>query len=250
MSSKKPKSVKYNPQPTSSKTTYILGGLAIVVIAALVIGGVLATSSRNEPRNQGYGAVQNSAVQVTLENDGVARLGLPDVANTIDVFEDPMCPACAQFEETYGQEVAQAIDEGKLVVRYHMLNFLNDRSASGDYSTRAGAAFQCVAEGGVGTAYSNFHGELFSPDNQPAERGGSDLSNEDLANLARDAGATDTVVDCITNGERTQQAGMDAEAGSTALAAAAGRVGTPTILHNGQVIDAFGDPEWLSQVTQ
>ncbi|RVW05340.1 thioredoxin domain-containing protein [Rhodococcus xishaensis] len=249
MSSKKPKSAKYNPQPTSSKATYILGGLAIVVIAALVIGGVLATSSRNEPRNQGYGAVQNSAVQVMLEDDGIARLGLPDAANTIDVFEDPLCTYCAQLEETYGQEVAQAIDEGKLAVRYHMLDFLNSASASGDYSTRAGAAMQCVAESGQGIAYSNFHGELFSPDNQPAERGGSDLSNEDLANLARDAGASDNVVDCITSGERTQQAGVDAEAASTSLAAAGGR-GTPTVVHDGQVIDAFADPEWVSQVTQ
>lgn len=249
MSSKKPKSAKYNPQPTSSKATYIVGGLAIVVIAALVIGGVLLSRDNSKPRNEGYGAVQNSSVQVTMEDAGVVRLGLPDVTNTIDVFEDPMCPYCAQLEEKHGQEVAQAVDDGTLAVRYHILNFLDRLSASGDFSTRAVAASQCVAETGDAVAYSKFHGELFSPANQPAEGGKSDLSNEDLAALAEDAGANETAVNCITGGDRMQQAAADAETGRQALAAS-GATGTPAVVHNGQVIDALSDPDWVSQVSQ
>ncbi|MDH6282053.1 DsbA family protein [Prescottella agglutinans] len=249
MSSKKPKSVKYNPQPTSSKATYVIGGLAIVVIAALVIGGVLLTKTKDEPRNAGYGAVQNSAVQVTMEDAGVVRLGLPDVTNTIDMFEDPMCPYCAQLEQKHGQEVAQAIDEGKLAVRYHILNFLNRLSASGDYSTRAVAASQCVAQSGDAIAYSKFHGELFSPANQPPENGKSDLSNEDLAKLASDAGANEATVNCITSGERIQQAAADAETGRAALAAS-GATGTPAVIHNGQEVDALGNDNWVSEVSQ
>lgn len=249
MSSKNPKSVKYTPQPTSSKTTYIIGGLAIVVIAALVIGGILLTRDSEKPRNEGYGAVQNAAVEVTMEDAGVVRLGLPDVTNTIDVFEDPMCPYCAQLEQKHGQEVAQAIDEGKFAVRYHILNFLNRLSASGDYSTRAVAASQCVAQTGDAIAYSKFHAELFSPDNQPAENGKSDLSNEDLAALAKDAGADEKAGNCITGGERMQQAAADAETGRAALAAS-GATGTPAVVHNGQVVDALGNPDWVSQVSQ
>ncbi|WP_305092092.1 DsbA family protein [Prescottella sp. R16] len=249
MSSKKPKSVKYNPQPTSSRTTYLIGGLAIVVIAALVIGGILLTKSNDEARNAGYGAVRNPAVQVTMEDTGVVRLGMPDVTNTIDVFEDPMCPYCAQLEQKHGQEVAQAIDEGKFAVRYHVLNFLDRLSASGDYSTRAVAASQCVAQTGDAIAYSTFHGELFSPDNQPAEQGKSDLSNDDLARLATDAGANDTAVSCITSGERMQQAAADAETGRQALSAS-GATGTPAVVHNGTVVDALGNPNWVAEVSQ
>ncbi|WP_137724361.1 thioredoxin domain-containing protein [Prescottella subtropica] len=248
MSSKKPKSVKYNPQPTSSKTTYIIGGLAIVVIAALVIGGILLTKNNDEARNAGYGAVRNPAVQVTTEDAGVVRLGLPDVTNAIDVFEDPMCPFCAQLEEKHGQEVAQAVDEGKIAVRYHVLNFLDRLSASGDYSTRAVAASQCVAQTGDAIAYSAFHGELFSPDNQPAEKGKSDLSNDDLARLAKDAGA-ESATSCITSGERMEQAAADAETGRQALSAS-GATGTPAVVHNGAVIDALGNPSWVAEVSQ
>ncbi|MCL2535337.1 MAG: DsbA family protein [Nocardiaceae bacterium] len=249
MSSNKPKSAKYNPQPTSSRSTYIIGGLAIVVIAALVIGGILLTKSNDEPRNAGYGAVQNTAVQVTMGDAGVVRLGLPDVTNTIDVFEDPMCPFCAQLEQKHGQEVAQAIDEGKFAVNYHILNFLNRLSASGDYSTRAVAASQCVALSNDAIAYSKFHGELFSPDNQPAEKGKSDLTNEDLAKLAGDAGANEAAVNCITSGERVQQAAADAETGRAALAAS-GATGTPAVIHNGQEVDALNNADWVSQVSQ
>ncbi|PND50502.1 thioredoxin domain-containing protein, partial [Rhodococcus sp. ENV425] len=177
MSAKKVKPVKYTPEPTSSKSTFILGGIAVLVIAVLVIGGVLWQSNRGKARNEGYGTVQNTAVQVELQDDGVIVLGLPDAATTIDLFEDPLCPYCAELEHKHGQELAQAVDAGDVAVRYHMLAFLDQLSASGDYSTRAVAAGQCVAQTGDATAFSAFHAALLSPENQPAERSDSDLTN-------------------------------------------------------------------------
>ncbi len=111
------------------------------------------------------------------------------------------------------------------------------------------AASQCVAQTGDAIAYSKFHAELFSPTNQPAENGKSDLSNEQLATLAEDAGADEAAVNCITSGERMQQAAADAETGRQALAAS---VPPP---HPGRrpqrpVIDALSDPDWVSQVSQ
>ncbi|MFZ2528743.1 MAG: DsbA family protein [Rhodococcus sp. (in: high G+C Gram-positive bacteria)] len=247
MSAKKIKPVKYSPEPTSSKSTFILGGIAVVVIAVLVIGGVLWQADSGKSRNEGYGGVQNSAVQVTIEDNGVTRLGLPDAATTIDVFEDPMCPYCAELEHKHGQELAQAIDDGKVAVRYHMLAFLDQLSASGDYSTRSVAAAQCVAQTGDAIAYSAFHTALMSPDNQPAERGSSDHSNDDLAQMARDAGASDDAAQCIADGTRVEQARADAEAGRQLLATT-GASGTPAVIHNGTVIDAFGNDNWVAEL--
>ncbi|WP_420750019.1 DsbA family protein [Rhodococcus sp. O3] len=247
MSAKKVKPVKYSPEPTSSKSTLILGGLAVLVIAALVIGGVLWQSNSGKARNEGYGGVQNSAVQVTVEDNGVALLGRPDAATTIDLFEDPMCPYCGELEHKHGQELAQAIDDGRVAVRYNMLAFLDQLSASGDYSTRAVAALQCVAQSGDAIAYSAFHSALMSPDNQPAERGDSDHSNEDLAQMARDAGVSDEAAQCIADGARVEQARADAEAGRQLLATT-GAAGTPAVVHNGIVIDAFGNENWVAEL--
>lgn len=247
MSSNKPKSGKYSPQPSSSRTTYILGALAIVVIAAVVIGGVLWTNSRSKPRNEGYGGVSNSAVQVSVGEDGAVLVGLPDAKTSIDVFEDPMCPYCAQLENTNGQEVAQKIDEGALAVRYHTLDFLNRLSASGDYSTRAASALMCVAQSGDAVAFSAFHGALFAPANQPPENGKSDHSNAELADLAKEAGANDAAVACVADGTNVEAAAAAAQKGSEALAAAGAR-GTPTVVHNGTLVDALGNRDWVSEL--
>ncbi|MEU2000335.1 DsbA family protein [Rhodococcus sp. NPDC019627] len=238
---------KYTPQPESSRSTYILGGLAVLVIAALVIGGVIWQNSRSKPRNDGYGGVQNSEVRVAVEDNGVVLLGRPDAATTIDLFEDPMCPYCAELENKNGQELAKAVDDGKVAVRYHILNFLNRLSASGDYSTRAVAASQCVAATGDASVYSDFHAALFAPENQPAENGDSDHSNEELAQMARDAGASDEAAQCITTGAKVEQAAIDAEAGRQALSAS-GATGTPAVVQDGTVIDALSNENWVSQL--
>ncbi len=245
MSAKKANS-KYVPQPTSSRSTWILGGIAIVVIAAVVIIGVIWQSGRNETRNEGYGSVKNSAVQVQLQPGGIVRLGTPEATKTIDMYEDSLCPVCAQFEQMYGQEIAQAVDEGKFAVQYHLLDFLNPASASGNYSTRAAAAAQCVAESGNAEAYGKFHTDLFDPANQPKERGSSDHSNEDLAQLAKQAGAPDAAVSCISGGTKVSSAGADAQSAKAAMAALGGK-GTPSVFNGTTAID-IGDTNWVSKV--
>lgn len=237
---------KYSPEPVSSKSTYIIGGLAVLVIAALVIGGVLWTNHKNTPQNDGYGSVQNADVAVTVQADGVVLLGLPDAKTTIDLFEDPLCPACAALEHLSGQSLAAAVDDGDVAVRYHMLNFLDRASGSGDYSTRAGAALQCVAEGNDGRAYSAFHNTLFATGTQPAEGGSGDHSNDDLASIARDAGASDDVASCISSGANVESAAANAAAASTALAAT-GSKGTPTVVANGKVVDT-SNSDWVSKL--
>ena len=99
---------------------------------------------------------------------------------TLDIYEDALCPICAEFERQYGQQINQAIDNGTLAVNYHMLNFLNKSSFSGDYSSRAAAALLCVAQqsGAQPGVYLAFHSALFSSDHQPEEGGSSDLTNE------------------------------------------------------------------------
>ncbi|QNG19350.1 DsbA family protein [Rhodococcus triatomae] len=238
---------KYNPQPESSKSTYILGGIAVAVVALLVIGGVLWQNNRSAPRNDGYGTVTNSAVEVSLGENGVVTLGQPGAPNTVDIFEDPMCPYCAELEHRSGQELAQAVDEGRVEVRYHILSFLDRLSSSGDYSTRAAAASQCVAETGDAIAYSAFHARLFGSDFQPAENGSADHSNDELAQLARDAGATDEAASCIEAGTRVEQAATAAEAGRQALAQT-GAQGTPTVIVNGEIVDGLGNPEWVTEI--
>ncbi|WP_280350582.1 DsbA family protein [Nocardia abscessus] len=213
----------------SSATTYALGAVALALIVLIVIAAIRWGRDEAAVRNDGYGSVRDPAVHSVLEPNGSILLGRPDAKKTIDIFEDPLCPGCGSLERIYGQEIAQKIDAGALAVRYRLVNFLDGRSRSKDYSTRAVAANQCVAEAGSGPVYSKFHTELFTT-KRPSE-GGADLSKEELAAIAGDA---ESVRQCIANGAKVDFARTTAMAQTAALGAALGgsaatpaRVGRP-----------------------
>ena len=212
-------------------------------MAVVVIGGVIWQSNKDKPQADGYGSVQNSAVQVSYDQ-GITTIGLPNAGKTVELYEDPMCPYCAELENTYGQALAQKIDSGAIAIRYHMLDFLNNLSSSGDYSTRAVAASACVARGGDAVAFSKFHSGLFASSFQPEERSSSDHSNDDLAQLARDSGASDAVTQCISSGSGVADAATDTATARTDLAAT-GSNGTPTVVVDGKVVDALGNSGWV-----
>jgi len=249
VSQKRTSGAKYTPQPTSNTFTYVLAGVALVVVVAVIVVAILWQRGGDEPRNDGYGSVRNAEVVSTVSDDGVVELGVPGAPRTVDIFEDPMCPFCGELEVKHGQELAQKIDEGTIAVRYHMvvLPQLNQLSASGDYSSRAVAASRCVAESSDAIVYSAFHAELFSTEFQPEENGETDHSNAELAEMATRNGASTSVADCITSGSAADVASADAETARAALAAA-GAAGTPGVLVDGQLVDALRESSWVESI--
>ncbi|MGV9679383.1 DsbA family protein [Nocardia sp. NPDC003482] len=230
----------------SSRTTYALGGVALLVIVLIVVLVVRWNSDHSlKVQGDGYGPVHDPAVSVLLDSDGAIVLGKTNAAKTIDVYEDPMCPNCGSLEHLYGQLIAQKIDQGKLAVRYRLVNFLDQKSGSKDYSTRAVAANECVADAGNGPVYSKFHTALFTT-KQPSENGG-DLGNEQLAAIAADAGAPAEVQQCITKGQRVDSARNHAQSAMTTLKAAVGEVRTPTVLDGSNDLN-LNDSGWVDKV--
>ncbi|MCA2206468.1 DsbA family protein [Nocardia rosealba] len=234
----------HNPRPVSSNTTYALGAVALVVIGLIVFAVYKWSAEPPAVRNDGYGAVREAAVQVSTTPEGVIRLGRPDAPKTIDIFEDPLCPACGVMETSYGQELAQKIDEGKLAVNYHLVAFLDDQSKSKDYSTRAIAANLCVAQTGSGPTYGKFHKALFV-DRQPDE-GAEDLSNPALATLATESGAPESVAACITHATQRDAAATAAKSALADLDARTGnKSATPTIYDGTTTVD-WRDENWVT----
>ncbi len=230
-------SSKYQPRATSSRTTYILAGAAIVVIAALVVGGVLWNTQRDK----------GGADEAVLSENAALIIGAPSAPQTIDVFEDFMCPVCREFEQQSGAAITTAIDDGRLRVRYHMLTFLDDESSSGDYSSRAAGAAQCVGSGEDKDVFLKYHSALFA--DQPKEGGSSDLSNADLARIAGAQGASPATQTCISDGAKVDEAKAAAEQSQTQLQKAAGQVGTPTVLAGGEPVDGImSGTGWLDQL--
>jgi len=227
---------KYQPSAPSNTMTYVLGGIAVLVIAGLVIGGIWWS-----------GRDQGDTDQAALASSSTMIVG-PETAPLIDVFEDPMCPVCKVFEQQSGPAITKAVTEGKLRVRYHTLHFLNSRSATGDYSSRAAGALTCVADEQNTDLFLRFHSALFAA--QPPEDGTGNISSPELARLATEQGATPATATCITDNAKVAQAEENAQKSTDELSkATGGQVGTPTVLHDGEPVNGVLEGTgWLDSI--
>jgi protein-disulfide isomerase len=232
--------------PGSNRTQLIIGGIAVVLIAAVVIIGLVLNKKNNSVPDDGYGYSKSSTA--TVSADGVITFANGSGA-IIETYEDALCPICGEFERQFGQQMAKAVDEGRLTVQLHMLTFLDPASASKDYSTRAYAAMLAVAHeaGSTPGLAMRFHSMLFEDGTQPEENGSTDLTNEQLGDLAVRAGAPASVKDSIVAGTYLDQAKAGNTTSQARLQAAIGKVGTPSILSGGAAVN-INSVSWLSDL--
>ena len=237
---------------STDKRKWIIGIAAVVVVAALVIGGVIWTiSDKNKTKGQTIAAGGTSlAGDVTQKRDGVVvTVGKAGAKASIDVYADFLCPICGQFEKTYKTDVEQAINDGKLQVRYHMVPLLNDRSDPPGYSLDSANAALAAANAGK---FLQFHDALFA--NQP-EEGKRGYDKAQLIELGRNVGITDPAfqetVNAGTYDEQLNTAFQQIEK-DPKLAQDFGNgqsgFGTPTVTANGAIV-SWQDPGWLAKVT-
>ena len=218
---------------------------ALIAIAVLVLGGVVWMAQRGGEANPiTFGETADESIDIT--ETGVILVGEQD-APTVQIWEDFNCPACASFEGQNGERLATAVEAGDLRVEYHSLDFQNGASTSGEYSTRAIAAIQCVAAKDSMAAFFDVKNAYYA--NQPAGQGG-DLTAGELADIAESSGANADSVECIGNVETN--GGMDkaadsAENAQRSIREVAGSVSTPTVAYEGEVVE-ITDPAWLDDI--
>lgn len=229
--------------------------VAVVVIIAVIIFSFVLNNKNTAAQNEGYGSARATVATVA---DGVITVSAA-AANpaplALDVFEDPLCPFCGALERQFGQQMAQAMDEGKLTIRYHLLTFLDGKAASPDYSTRAAGALMCVASnlGSEPGLYSRFHDQLFAKDIQPVEGGDADLTNQQMVEqLTAAQGPTTTpataaATECILTGANAALVATENTAASAILTGAIGRVSSPVVLNGGVGINT-DDVNWLTNL--
>jgi protein-disulfide isomerase len=200
-----------------------IGGTAFVVIFAVALVAYIVTSHHNK---KGGTTGQGDTVRVT-SSKVVNAPGTSNPKAVVTFYEDFLCPACGNFERTFGPTVSKLIDIGAIAADYSMVSIL-DSQRTQNYSSRAGAAALCVADDSV-DAFRRFHNHLYSSDIQPSERATSFPDNAKLIEIAREAGVVSKVPDCVNSGKYIDKV--------TAEAAAANITATPTIKINGDDYD-------------
>lgn len=142
------------------------------------------------------------------------------------VYEDFQCPYCRALEESSGDFLEDAMEDGDITVEYRTVSFL-DKASENEYSSRAANAALCVFDAAGPGGFYEFHEELF--ENQP-EEGSAGPEDDQLVAYASDAGAD--VDKCIT-----EQAMADQVAKSTDSMADEGVSGTPTVFVDGEQVE-------------
>jgi protein-disulfide isomerase/uncharacterized membrane protein YphA (DoxX/SURF4 family) len=156
--------------------------------------------------------------------DGVT-VGRSTAPVTLDLYEDPQCPVCAQFEAQVGPAISGWITSGKVKVRYHVISFLDSASTT-DYSSRAANALYAAA-GVSPDAFAAYHRLLFQQ--QPAE-GSAGLTEDKLVQLAQQAGAG------AAAGQIRAGTYADYVARATDQSSKDGVTGTPTVRVDGKTV--------------
>lgn len=205
-----------------------IGLTSVVVIFAVVLIGYIVIS-----HDKKTAATAAKAIRVTTSKL-VTKEGTHDPKAVVAFYEDFLCPACGNFERSFGPTVSKLIDDGAIAADYYMTGFLS-RPQNQDYSSRAANAAYCVADESI-DAFRRFHTALYTKEIQPSETGTSFPDNAKLIELAREAGVVGKVPQCVKDGKYLPM--IDG------LVASAGIHATPTVRINGQDYE-FSTPEAL-----
>lgn len=206
---------------------FTIGGVVLLLLAIVGVGFFLQWRA-----NQ---TVEGAATPAGATSTYGMRLGDEGATHEVVVYEDFLCPACKAFEDAMDEELATAVDEGRATVEYRPLNFLE---RFGDYSERSANAFAVVLDAAGPEVAKEFHDLLFAE--QPSESGPFP-DDAWLVEKAVEAGATEAdVVDGIND---LAFAGWVQNA---VVQATDERVqGTPTVLVDGEAVDAASLPDAL-----
>ena len=196
-----------------------------MVVLVVVTGVVFSLMSQSNKENASLAALDGTklkaAVTATIDPaNGSAIVLNPGQAKVIDVWEDPQCPICKNFEDANGDYIESLVRDNKATVRFHVLSFL------GDESVRAANASFCAADEGQ---YLDFHHALYAVQS-PLENSGF-WSNEKLIAIGKKIGISSTKFsNCVTKGSKIALVKANYDSMEKF-----GVKGTPTVFINGKL---------------
>lgn len=192
--------------------------VGVVLVVLLVTVAVLRAQDANAP----------AAAPPQVDDEGSFVVGQADAPVSVTVVEDYLCPFCQRLEADAG-DLLEGYSEGEDVsVAYRGIAIL-DRASNDDYSSRALAASACVMAEGQ-EVWKDFHRTLY--EQQPSE-GGAGLSDDELVEIATQAGASEEVAACVSEGsyrdwaEQVTRATIDSGVSST-----------PTVMVDGEEVES------------
>ena len=213
---------------------------AAVAVLALVTAGcsrVVDGAAQPDPLRPGVAA--------TEDGYGIV-VGLPDAPAEVEIYTEPQCEHCADFQARFGEDLRSHLQSGLLAVVYRPLTFLDDEYDTDYSAVAANALFLAAAPSTSASTFQSFVEDLWANQGLALE----EFTDDDFAVLARESGVDADVVATIGAGAPGVDAVEMNDANISALSeVTAGPPGTPTVydVKSGQIVD-ISDADWLSQL--
>ncbi|MEU9183510.1 DsbA family protein [Streptomyces sp. NPDC048484] len=151
-----------------AKRQIIVAGSIVAVLA--IAGGIgYAVVQNNEPSKweEAADAKVVAPANTSGKNGSTVVIGDSKTDNTVHLYEDPRCPACASFEQTVGETVNKGMEDGDYKLSFTLGTFL-DGNLSGEGSKNGvsalGAALNVSPD-----AFLEFKTALYSTKYHPEE---------------------------------------------------------------------------------
>lgn len=217
----------------------VAGAVALIlaVLFAASIGSFFTAVANSSSSSSAVASGQFGAANL---DEGYLVVGTGN--DVVDLYIDPMCPFCGQFDNANGDTLAALVDDDSITLRLHPLTFLDNASRGTEYSSRASAALTCEAALNPESTL-DYLAAMFA--NQPSE-GTSGLTDDQLVDLSA---GNESIADCVAGGEYQAWAQWNTDNalnGPIDGAEISSIEGTPTVLVNGrQYTGPINDPQAL-----
>jgi protein-disulfide isomerase len=225
------------------KRAFTIGGSVIAVLAvAAGVGIFVGTQSSKDDDKAASGVKEQGKQQLVYPKaaygaEGTVLIdGKPDAPAVLTVFEDFRCPICSKAEQAFGGTMRKMVDEGKIRVEYHIMNFIDD-NMKGSGSHRAANAVACSSDSGK---FREYHELLFK--NQPEETSDKFAQDSYLLELAGqvDGLKTPAFEQCVSNGTYMPWVKKTGAEFNKVIVGGKKVNGTPTFAVNNLLLDLNG----------
>lgn len=195
--------------------------VSIVAVVAVVLAGVVGFGlyELQKPNSYHTPAHANSDGTGIVVSNGPVR---------VDLYVDYLCPHCKEFEDSAEATLDQMVKAKKIELIYHPIAILDQDTNPTGYSSRAGSAAGCAADGGK---FLEFTKAAYSK--QPAE-GSAGLTDDQLIQIGAGVGLINpTFAQCVRAGMYVGWMAHNTDAAGNNNVS-----GTPTLMVNGKTVDA------------
>jgi len=229
-----PKEPRQRQRDNQKSGDTLTRNLVLGMVALVVLSGVIFTVL--DKRSASLSDFDVALEKIDASQNGPALTGSfskeddygitfnSGVKPKVEIWEDPQCPFCNDFEKEIGSYVEDLVRNKEAQVTYRMTSFL------GQDSVRAvNASFCSVAEG----RFLDLHSAIFAVQGQ---EGSGTYTNENLLALSEKLGITSPeYVNCVKDGKYLEQvkAVYDSMAKYNVK-------GTPTVFIDGKLWERSG----------